>query len=100
MKNIKKITLATAMLIATSSLLAQTSATENQSAYSLYKQEINKRFSNKQWEQGLTSLSERALLQEYAKMIGMANHLNYMQNQRQQRIEALLATYSALKMKK
>jgi len=71
---------------------------ENNSSYSLYKTEIYKRFSNDAWEQNLTLLSQRALMQEYIKMVGISNHLNHMHMQRKQRIEGLLAAYTALKL--
>jgi hypothetical protein len=71
---------------------------KNQSSYALYKEEINKRFKGGDWEKDLTKLSERALIQEYVRIIGISNHLANMNMEKKQRIEALLATYTAIQM--
>ncbi len=71
---------------------------KNKSSYALYKDEINKRFKGGDWEKNLTQLNERALMQEYARIIGISNHLSAMNIQKKERIEALLATYTSMQL--
>jgi hypothetical protein len=71
---------------------------KNKSSYALYKDEINKRFKGGEWEKNLTQLDDRALMQEYARIMGISNHLSAMNMQKKERIEALLATYTAMQL--
>ena len=71
---------------------------EKKSSYALYKNEINQRFKGGAWEQDLTKLSDRALMQEYVRIIGISNHLASMNIEKKQRIEALLATYTSMQL--
>ncbi len=72
---------------------------EQKSGYALYKAEINKRFKGGEWEKDLTKLSERALLQEYIRMVGISNHLTAMNIEKKEKIEALLAVYTAMQLR-
>lgn len=81
--------------------LAQNSA-QKEPAFDVFKhqaqlQKMIDNYQNPDWAKQLPRLSERALTQEYIAIESMQNYLTLQQQQKQQKIQALLSAYQALK---
>lgn len=57
--------------------------------------EAMRRFNGADWATNLTQLSSRALWVDYVRIIGVSNYLNNAIYRKRERVEALLATYTA-----
>lgn len=61
--------------------------------------EATRRFSDANWSTNITKVSSRALWVDYNRAIGVGNYLAEATYRKKERVEALLATYTAQKMK-
>lgn len=61
--------------------------------------EAFRRFTDSNWNNELTSASQRALILDYVRAVGVENYLDIAIAQKKERVEALLATYVSLKSK-
>jgi len=71
---------------------------ESMSADEMLASEATRRFAGYAWAEDLTRLSERALWVDYVRAMGVSNRLQYALAAKRERIEALLATYTAQKL--
>ncbi|UXI68371.1 M23 family metallopeptidase [Tahibacter amnicola] len=71
---------------------------ETMSANEMLSSEATRRFSGDSWNQDLTQLSERALWVDFVRSIGVSNALAHAIYKRRERVEALLATYTAQRL--
>ena len=74
-------------------------AYENMSVNEMMLTEALRRFRDAEWNNKLTQVSSRALWVDYAKATGVANFMDDAIYRKKERIEALLAVYSSMKMK-
>jgi murein DD-endopeptidase len=74
-------------------------AYENMSVNEMMLTEAVRRFRDAEWNNKLTQVSSRALWVDYAKATGVSNFLDDAIYRKKERIEALLAVYSSMKMK-
>jgi murein DD-endopeptidase len=61
--------------------------------------EATRRFNDANWSTNLTKVSSRALWVDYSRAIGVGNYLAEATYRKKERVEALLAVYTAQKMK-
>lgn len=61
--------------------------------------EATRRFSDANWSTNITKVSSRALWVDYNRAIGVGNYLAEATYRKKEKVEALLATYTAQKMK-
>jgi murein DD-endopeptidase len=61
--------------------------------------EATRRFSDANWNTNITKVSSRALWVDYNRAIGVSNYMAEAIYRKKERVEALLATYTAQKMK-
>lgn len=60
--------------------------------------EATRRFSSAKWQEGLVKVTTRALWADYVKAMGVSAYMNAAVRQRKERVEALLAVYTATKL--
>ena len=69
------------------------------STHEMMMTEAQRRLADWNWHKNLTTVSERALYVDYLRAVGARNYIAHSIKQKQERIEALLAVYLALKLK-
>lgn len=61
--------------------------------------EATRRFSDVEWDNNLTKVSSRALWVDYNRTIGVSNYMTEATYRKKERVEALLALYTSLKLR-
>ena len=68
------------------------------STHEMMMTESQRRLADWNWHKNLTTVSERALYLDYLRAVGARNYIAHSIQQKQERIEALLAVYLSLKL--
>lgn len=71
---------------------------ESMSIDEMLASEATRRFAGYAWSEDLTRLSERALWVDFVRAMGVSNRLQYEIRRKRERVEALLATYTAQRL--
>jgi lipopolysaccharide export LptBFGC system permease protein LptF len=84
------------------SIIENTGGSTNNQGFNVFKKDqqlelLVERYQKSAWAANAAKLSEKALMQEYVALDALQNYLSIQQQQKQQRVQALLSTYQALK---
>lgn len=70
---------------------------QTMSAHEMLLTEAGRRFSDAEWNVNITKVSSRALWSDYTHAVGVSNYVAEVVYRKKERVEALLATYTAQK---